>query len=94
MRRSRPSVYEGVSVGGVTIAKGKPLEVVLVSSDGQPLVAVSKAPKRRVVIDCGATRYWYSPAAFQNVIDKTAGGLRLGENVAAYLAGKDAPRKP
>jgi hypothetical protein len=84
-------VYEGITIS--SIAKSDKLEVALNGSDGKPVVSLSKSPKRRVVIDCGFTRYYHSPDPGLNFIEKTAGTTRLAQNMAAYLAGKDAPKK-
>jgi hypothetical protein len=70
---------------GLTISHIEPsgkLEVVLAASDGQALVAVARDPSRRVVMDCGFTRY------YTEFVTQAAGTIRFGENVAAYLMGK------
>ena len=85
-------VYEGITISH--IAESDALEVALKASNGKPVVALSKSPKRRVVIDCGFTRYYYHTLPELNFIEKTAGTTRLAQNMAAYLAGKDALRKP
>jgi hypothetical protein len=84
-------LFEGITVSNVT--KSDKLDVALRASDGQALVVVSKVPGQRVVIDCGFTRYCHGPDPRVSYILKTAGTVRLGQNIAAYLAGKDAPKK-
>lgn len=85
-------LFEGITVSN--ISKSDKLEVALKASDGQALIAVTKVPGQRVVIDCGFTRYCHGPTERTSYILKTAGTIRLGQNIAAYLAGKDAPKKP
>lgn len=69
--------WEGVTVSHVVTTSK--LESAVLASDGKCLIAVSKVPKQRVVIDCGWTRY------YPFCINNTAGTVRLAENVAAYL---------
>ena len=85
-------LYEGITVSNVS--KSDKLQTALKASDGQTLVAVSKVPGQRVVIDCGFTRYCHGPTPRTSYILKTAGTIRLAQNIAAYLAGKDDPKKP
>ncbi|AWM35977.1 hypothetical protein GobsT_62810 [Gemmata obscuriglobus] len=85
-------LFEGITVSHVGPADG--LEAALAASDGKTLLAVSKVPGRRVVIDCGFTRYCHGPTERTSYIVKTPGTVRLGQNVAAYLAGKGAPKGP
>jgi hypothetical protein len=75
---------------GVTISHIEPtprLQVVLTASDGQILAAVSSDTRRRVVVDCGFTRYFYSGLA--RCVTETAGTVRYAENISAYLMYKD-----
>jgi hypothetical protein len=60
---------------------------VVTASDGQPLAAVAVGDKRRVVIDGGWTRYYYSGEA--QYVTQTAGTIRYAENIAAFLMGKN-----
>ena len=83
-------LFEGITVSHVT--KSDTLAAALAASDGKTLLAVSTVPGRRVVIDCGFTRYCHGPTERTSYISKTAGTVRLGQNVAAYLAGKGAPK--
>jgi hypothetical protein len=46
----------------------------------------------RAVIDCGFTRYCHGPTERTSYVLKTAGTVRLAQNVAAHLAGKGAPK--
>ncbi len=85
-------LFEGITVSNVS-ASDK-LDAALKASDGKTLIAVSKVPGRRVVIDCGFTRYCHGPTERTSYVSKTAGTVRLAQNIAAYLAGKDAPKKP
>ncbi|MCI0699543.1 MAG: hypothetical protein L0241_00460 [Planctomycetia bacterium] len=85
-------VYEGVTIS--TVPKSDKLDVVLKASDGKPVVVVSKEQGRRVIIDCGFTRYCHGPNDRVSYIMMTAGTVRLAQNFAAYLAGKDPPKKP
>ena len=85
-------LFEGITVSN--ISKSDKLDVAIRASDGQALVVVSKVPGVRVVIDCGFTRYCHGPDARVSYILKTAGTVRLGQNIAAYLAGNDKPKKP
>lgn len=85
-------LFEGITVSNVS--KSEKLDVALRASDGQALVAVSNVQGQRVVIDCGFTRYCHGPQPQVSYIQKTAGSVRLGQNIAAYLAGKGAPKKP
>lgn len=84
-------LFEGITVSHVT--KSDKLDVALAASDGQALLAVSKVAGQRVVIDCGFTRYCHGPTARTSYISKTAGTVRLAQNIAAYLAGNDAPKR-
>ena len=72
-------IYEGITISHLT--PNDQLETVLVASDGQILASVAKDKRRRVIMDCGYTRY------FPEYIDETAGTLRYAENVAAFLMG-------
>ncbi|HSQ57434.1 MAG TPA: hypothetical protein VLM40_17055 [Gemmata sp.] len=83
-------LFEGITVSHV--ADSDKLDPALMASDGQTLIAVSKVQGQRVVIDCGFTRYCHGPEPRVSYIQKTPGTVRLGENIAAYLAGKD--KKP
>jgi hypothetical protein len=83
-------VFEGITVSHVT--KSEKLDVALAASDGKALVAVSKVPGVRAVIDCGFTRYCHGPTERTSYVLKTAGTVRLAQNVAAHLAGKGAPK--
>jgi hypothetical protein len=85
-------VYEGITISNV--GRSEQLEVAMKASDGKPLLAVSKVPGQRVVIDCGYTRYCHGSNDETSFIMKTAGTLRLAQNIAAYLAGKVAAKKP
>jgi hypothetical protein len=84
-------VYEGITIGNVGVSDK--LEVVMKASDGLPLLAVSKVPGQRVVIDCGSMRYCHGGNDETSFILNTAGSARLARNIAAYLAGKDGLRK-
>lgn len=79
-------LFEGITVSHV--GKSDKLEVAMVASDGKTLLAVSKVPGQRVVIDCGFTRYCHGPTERTSYIAKTPGTVRLAQNIAAYLAGK------
>ena len=83
-------LFEGITVSNVSVSDK--LDAALRASDGKTLIAVSKVPGRRVVIDCGFTRYCHGPTERTSYVSKTAGTVRLAQNVAAYLAGKDAPK--
>jgi hypothetical protein len=83
-------LFEGITVSHVT--KSDKLDVALAASDGKALVAVSKVPGVRAVIDCGFTRYCHGPTERTSYVLKTAGTVRLAQNVAAHLAGKGAPK--
>jgi hypothetical protein len=85
-------LFEGITISNVS--KSDKLEVAMKASDGKTLLAVSKVPGQRVVIDCGFTRYCHGPTERTSYISKTPGTIRLGQNIAAYLAGKDAAKKP
>jgi hypothetical protein len=85
-------LFEGITISNVS--KSDKLEVAMKASDGKTLLAVSKVPGQRVVIDCGFTRYCHGPTERTSYIAKTPGTVRLAQNIAAYLAGKDAPKKP
>jgi phage FluMu protein Com len=82
-------LFEGITVSNVS--KSDKLEVAMRASDGKTLIAVSKVAGQRVVIDCGFTRYCHGPTERTSYIQKTAGTVRLAQNIAAYLAGKDKP---
>ncbi len=82
-------LFEGITVSNVS--KSDKLAVAMRASDGKTLLAVSKVAGQRVVIDCGFTRYCHGPTERTSYISKTAGTLRLAQNIAAYLAGKDKP---
>lgn len=77
-------LFEGITVSHV--GASDKLEVALKASDGQAIVAVSRVPNQRVVIDCGFTRYCHGPTERTSYIQKTAGTVRLGQNIAAFLA--------
>ena len=85
-------LFEGITVSNVS--KSDKLGAALLASDGKTLIAVSKVPGQRVVIDCGFTRYCHGPTERTSYVFKTAGTIRLGQNIAAYLAGKDSLPKP
>jgi hypothetical protein len=80
-------LYEGITISNVGLSDK--LEVALKASDGQPLIAVSKVPGQRVVIDCAFTQFCHGPTERTSYILKSAGAVRLAQNVAAYLSGKD-----
>jgi hypothetical protein len=80
-------LFEGITISNVS--KSDKLEVAMKASDGQTLLAVSKVAGQRVVIDCGFTRYCHGPTERTSYIAKTPGTVRLAQNIAAYLAGKD-----
>jgi hypothetical protein len=77
-------IYEGITISHLT--PNNQLETVLVASDGQILASVAKDKRRRVIMDCGYTRY------FPEYINETAGTLRYAENVAAFLMGVGAEK--
>ncbi len=79
-------LFEGITVSHVTTSDK--LGAALKASNGQTLVAVSKVPGQRVVIDCGFTRYCHGPTERTSYVLKTPGTIRLAENIAAYLSGK------
>jgi phage FluMu protein Com len=79
-------LYEGITISNV--GESDKLEVALKASDGQPLIAVSKVPGQRVVIDCAFTQFCHGPTERTSYILKSAGAVRLAQNIAAYLAGK------
>lgn len=83
-------LFEGITVSHIT--KSDKLDVALTASDGKALIAVSKVPGVRAVIDCGFTRYCHGPTERTSYIQKTAGTVRLAQNIAAHLAGKGAPK--
>jgi len=83
-------LYEGITISNVGISDK--LEVALKASDGQPLIAISKVPGQRVVIDCAFTQFCHGPTERTSYILKSAGAVRLAQNIAAYLAGKDGGR--
>ncbi|HEV3383850.1 MAG TPA: hypothetical protein VG097_03495 [Gemmata sp.] len=85
-------LYEGITISNVGISDK--LEVAMKSSNGKPLLAVSKVPGQRVVIDCGFTRYCHGVNEETSFILKSAGTVRLAQNIAAYLAGKNGGMKP
>jgi hypothetical protein len=85
-------LFEGITVSHVT--QSDKLEPALKGSDGKTLLAVSKVAGQRVVIDCGFTRYCHGPTERTSYIFKTAGTVRLAQNIAAFLAGNDTPKKP
>lgn len=85
-------VYEGITVSNISLSSK--LEVALRASDGKPVVVVSKEPGQRVVIDCGFTRYCHGTNERTSYILRTAGTIRLGQNIAAFLAGKGSVKKP
>lgn len=83
-------VYEGITISH--FAETKKLQVIMRGSDGKPLVGVSTVPGKRVIVDCGFTRYFFDerdPEGSMSFINRTAGTLRYGENVAAFLQGKE-----
>jgi hypothetical protein len=69
--------WEGVTISHVVLTDK--LQRAVPASDGKCLIATSRVAGQRVVIDCGWTRY------YPMFISKTAGTLRLAENVAAHL---------
>ena len=77
-------LYEGITISNVGLSDK--LEVALKASDGQPLIAVSKVPGQRVVIDCAFTQFCHGPTEGTSYILKSAGAVRLAQNIAAYLA--------
>lgn len=77
-------VFEGITVSHV--GASDKLDVALKASNGQAVIAVSKVPGQKVVIDCGFTRYCHGPTERTSYIQKTAGTVRLGQNIAAWLA--------
>ncbi len=83
-------LYEGITISNVGVSDK--LEVALKASDGQPLIAVSKVPGQRVVIDCAFTQFCHGPTERTSYILKSAGAVLLAENIAAYLAGKDGKK--
>jgi hypothetical protein len=85
-------LFEGITISNV--GASDKLEVAMKASDGKALIVVSKVPGQRVVIDCGFTRYCHGPDPRVSYIVKTPGTVRLGQNIAAYLAGKDEVKKP
>jgi hypothetical protein len=86
-------LFEGITVSHV--GGSEKLATALPASDGKTLIAISKVPGQRVVIDCGFTRYCHGPTGRTSYIQKTAGTVRLAENIAAFLAGKgDGPKPP
>jgi hypothetical protein len=80
-------LYEGITISHVVPCDK--MATAILASDGKILAATSKIPKYRVVIDCGWTRYYYGDTEEMRFITRTAGTARLGENVAAYLQGKE-----
>jgi hypothetical protein len=83
-------VYEGITISNVS-ASSK-LDVALKASDGKPVIVVSKDAGLRIIIDCGFTRYCHGPNDDVSFILLTAGTTRLAQNMAAFLAGKEAPK--
>lgn len=83
-------IYEGNTISHIDPTPN--LQTVLTASDGQILAAVSRDPRRRVVVDCGFTRYFYSSNGRPSLVTETAGTLRYAENIAAYLMCKDDKR--
>ena len=79
-------LYEGATVSQFSPTAS--LDVVFRASNGQPLVGVSKIPGKRLVLDCGYTRYVYGRSRMYRMVSGTAGTIRFAENVAAYLMGK------
>ncbi len=79
-------LYEGITISHV--GPCDKLATAILASDKQILMAVSKVPGQRVVIDCGFTRYYYGTTDSMRFATKTAGTVRMAENVAAYLMGK------
>ena len=79
-------LYEGITISNV--GKSDKLEVALKASDGQPLIAISKVPGQRVVIDCAFTQFCHGPTERTSYILKSAGAIQLAQNIAAYLEGK------
>ncbi|MFO0870703.1 MAG: hypothetical protein U0935_17375 [Pirellulales bacterium] len=79
-------IFEGVTISN--LAPTDRLATVLTASDGLILAAVARDKSLRVILDCGWTRYYYTPQ--HRFITETAGTLRYAENIAAYLMGKDA----
>lgn len=77
-------LYEGITISNVE--KSHKLEVALKASDGQPLIAVSKVPGQKVVIDCAFTQFCHGPTERTSYILKSAGAVRLAQNIATYLA--------
>jgi HEAT repeat protein len=81
-------IYEGFTISHIDPSPA--LQTVLRASDGQILAAVATDRCRRVVVDCGFTRYAYS--GWRRYVTETAGTLLYAENIAAYLMGKDDKR--
>jgi hypothetical protein len=75
-------IYEGITISHISGTDR--LQVFLTASDGQPLAAVARDPRLRVVVDCGWTRYYGVPPV--DYVTKTAGTIRYAENIAAYLS--------
>jgi hypothetical protein len=73
-------IFEGITVAALTPAPD--LEVILRASDNQSLVAVSKRPGERVIIDGAFTRLYCGWEA------NRATSTHWYQNVAAYLLGK------
>jgi len=82
-------VYEGITLSHFD--ETPKLKVIMRASDGKPLVGVPTEKGKRVIVDCGFTRYFCDPSSPETAgyINITAGTLRYGENVAAYLMGKE-----
>lgn len=84
-------LYEGITISNV--GESDKLDVALKASDGKPLIAVSKVPGQRVVIDCAFTQFCHGPTERTSYILKSAGAVRLAQNIAAYLAGKEGEKR-
>lgn len=72
-------LYEGITISHIEPVGN--LKVILRNSEKKPLVAIDRG-RRNLIVDCGFTRYYPS------YVEKTAGTVRYGENIAAWLAGK------
>ncbi len=83
-----------ITISNVNADQSSILEVALKASDGKPVLVLSKAPQRRVVIDCGFTRYWHGPTERTSYIFKTPGTVRLAQNIAAIDPPGEAPLPP
>jgi hypothetical protein len=83
-------IYEGITTSN--FQETPLLKTIMNDSAGKPLVGVSLILGTRVVVDCGFTRYCYDradPKGRNSFITRVAGSQRFGENVAAFLSGKD-----